>query len=405
MILMPRSFDRKRKMNEIDYLTGDKDIMNNMSGIGSWVPFDKRIIEFCGRLSEGLISRNETKKYPDLLTLAFWLRKSNIKKLRDGSKELTGSIGRGLSFHIAPGNIALSFAYSLMTGLLTGNTNIVRMPSRQFEQADIFCEVLNTILTGEPEIGKRICLIRYGHNKEITDMLSSMCHVRIIWGGDDTVNSIRKSQIPPRASEITFSNRFSVCLINSDIYLEEYDFAKTAHDFYLDTYLTDQNACSSPRIILWQGYRIKEARDKFWESLYAELDVYELADVTTVNKLLTFCKYAAENKCRMSVVHDNKIMRIEIDSLDESLPDHIGNSGFFYEYEISNINEVLKICRWDLQTLSYIGYNGKELKDFVMRNSPFGVDRIVPVGHTLDFSLIWDGRDIVREMTRYISYE
>lgn len=392
-------------MNQIEYIIGDEKRLERMPEVRAWKPFDERAVSFCGKLSAALLAVKDSRNYPDLLTLAFWLRRSNIQSIRRQYSDLTSHLGRGLVFHIAPGNVALSFAYSLATGLLTGNTNIIRMPSRKFEQADIFCEVLRKVSEKEPELAERICLIKYPHDKEITDKISSKCHTRIIWGGDNTVNTIRQSPIPPRATEITFANRFSVCLINADRYLSDYDPKKTAHDFYIDTYLTDQNACSSPRIVFWYGKKAEEAKKVFWDELWNEINWYPIAEVTIVNKLLTYCKYAAENKCRMIMEKDCRIMRVEIRSLDDAVLENIGNSGYFYEYTISDISEILKICTWELQTVSHIGFDADELRKLILSNAPDGVDRIVPVGHTMDFSLIWDGRDIVREMTRMISVQ
>lgn len=390
-------------MEHIQFVVGDQKILQQMTKLSAWRVFDERIINFCGQLSSALLKEREYMLYPDLVTLAFWLRKSNVKNIQKMYQNMDYHIGKGLVFHIAPGNVALSFAYSLATGLLTGNTNVIRMPSRNFEQADIFCRVLRNILIDEPEIAQRMCLIRYPHDKSITDELSLKCHMRIIWGGNETVNTIRKSPIPPRATEITFANRFSICLIDTDKYLMDYDPKKTAHGFYIDTYLSDQNACSSPRIIFWHGKRIDEAKRIFWNALYDEIREYNIAPVTIVDKLMTFCKFAAENPCKFIMAPDCKIMRIEIDKPRRMILDNIGNSGFFYECEITELDEILPICTWELQTLSYIGFDKVELSKFILSHAPDGVDRIVPVGSTMDFSLIWDGRDVVREMTREIA--
>lgn len=389
-------------MNQIEYIIGNEEILEQMPSVCAWRPFDERVIDFCGKMSEALLKDRRTRSYPDLLTLAFWLRKSSIKRISQDYSSMNKHLGRGLAFHIAPGNVALSFAYSLVTGLVTGNTNIIRLPSRKFEQADVFCEVLKEVLLGERELSQRICLIKYPHDKSITDLLSSKCHTRIIWGGDNTVNTIRQSPIQPRTTEITFANRFSVCIINSENYLADYNPQKTAHDFYIDTYLSDQNACSSPRIIFWSGTKIEEAKGVFWKALHDEIQDYDMAPVTTVDKLLTFCKYAAVEECKLSVETDLRIMRVELESLGQNVLDNMGNSGFFYEYNISDISEILPICGWNLQTLSYIGCDETQLRELILLNAPDGVDRIVPVGKTMDFGFIWDGRDVIREMTREI---
>ena len=218
-------------MEQIDYITGNNELLEKMDILKAWKPFEEQVIHFLDQLSKELLKIKDTQRYSDLVSLAFWLRKSNMERIKRNYADLTSHLGRGLVFHIAPGNMALSFAYSLATGLLTGNTNIIRLPSRKFEQAEIFCDTLNTILKSNNEISERICLIKYPHDKEITDMLSIKCHTRIIWGGDNTVNAIRQSPLRPRATEITFANRYSVCVINADKYLEDYNAKKTAHDF------------------------------------------------------------------------------------------------------------------------------------------------------------------------------
>ena len=38
----------------------------------------------------------------------------------------------------------------------------------------------------------------------------------------------------------------------------------------------------------------------------------------------------------------------------------------------------------------------------LMSAGVFGVDRIVQIGHALDFSLIWDGMDLIAQMSREI---
>ena len=91
-------------------------------------------------------------------------------------------------FHIAPSNVPINFAYSLISGLLAGNKNIVRLPTKDFEQINIIIDALDQIYeTGKyPKISNQIILIRYDADlEEITESLSSACSVRVIWGGDE----------------------------------------------------------------------------------------------------------------------------------------------------------------------------------------------------------------------------
>ena len=52
--------------------------------------------------------------------------------------------------------------------------------------------------------------------------------------------------------------------------------------------------------------------------------------------------------------------------------------------------------------MSYYGFQLKELKSLVQTIRPKGIDRIVPVGRTMDFSLYWDGKDLINSFSRII---
>lgn len=91
-------------------------------------------------------------------------------------------LGRGIAFHIVPTNVAVSFAYSLFAGLMTGNANVVRLPSKSFVQVDIIFQALNQAVKYYVAIRELICLMQYGHAPEINHALSTMCQVRMIGG-------------------------------------------------------------------------------------------------------------------------------------------------------------------------------------------------------------------------------
>ena len=81
----------------------------------------------------------------------------------------------------------------------------MRAPSRPFEQTGIICRAIQTILarTSFRILQNYIALIRYERDDELTAHFSGLCDVRIIWGGDDTIQEIRRIPIPTRAFDIT----------------------------------------------------------------------------------------------------------------------------------------------------------------------------------------------------------
>ncbi|MDR0764107.1 MAG: hypothetical protein LBE65_00745 [Synergistaceae bacterium] len=387
----------------MDFAVGSAAVLEGMPALPAMRAFVERIIAFLNTLSGKLLKIPNAKRFPDVIAFAFWCRKVNLLKLKEQYDDLDRRLGRGVAFHIAPSNVPVNFAYSTVVGMLAGNANIVRLPSKKFEQTEIICDTVRGIQ--QPEIASRLCLVRYAHRQEITDSLSSICASRVIWGGDSTIARVRESPLPPRANEIAFADRFSICLVNADKYIAEYDPQKTAREFYNDTYLTDQNACTSPRIIVWFGRERDKAKKIFWDALSERLSGYEPQPMQTINKLSALYRFAASADCKLLKADDCKIMRVTVNQLDNNVLNNLESSGYFYEYNAESLDEILPVCTRKCQTLSYIGFDSAELQAFILSNAPSGIDRIVSAGKTMNFALVWDGVDLIRTLSRQIASE
>ena len=70
-------------LSKIDYLAGSLDTIELMKKAPSKEPFSDEILEFLNLISRELMDSKETRSYPDLVTLGFWLRKSNITNLKE----------------------------------------------------------------------------------------------------------------------------------------------------------------------------------------------------------------------------------------------------------------------------------------------------------------------------------
>ena len=73
------------------------------------------------------------------------------------------------------------------------------------------------------------------------------------------------------------------------------------------------------------------------------------------------------------------------------------------EYAAETLDGLIPVVKRKYQTLSYLGLEPEALRRFVRENALWGVDRIAPVGHTMDFALTWDGYDLIRTLSRRIS--
>ncbi len=401
---MRQNFDEEI-LDQVSYLSGSKDLACILPAIPVRQPFEERAVAFLDAVSRILMTDQEAKRFSDVITFAFWIRRASILKLRDCFEE-AGSLrlGRGVIFHIAPSNVPVNFAYSLVAGFLAGNANIVRIPTKEFEQVRIIVCAWNRVLEKFEDMKPYSLFVRYGREKEINDFFSSIADVRIVWGGDATIAELRKSPLPPRSGEITFADRYSLAVIDADYYLEQTERTKAAEDFYNDTFLTDQNACTSPRIVIWSGNRIGEAKAEFWKHLHCLVkERYVIQPIQSVNKLTSACLIAAQLPgCRVIKEQDRLITRIAVPRISRDLMEYRDNSGYFFEYDCADIMELKELCdNKRCQTIAYIG--DKDVVLPLIRAGVRGIDRVVPVGKTMDFDLIWDGYNLPALLTRTVT--
>ncbi len=391
-------------MKDLEYLVGDDKIHRQVSE-----PYNNEVINFLSDISDELDNEKYYKSYSDIKTLSFFCRKANLLNLKKRSNNIDNKprLGLGLVFHITPSNIPTNFFYSLIFGLINGNSNIVKVPSKNFEQISIICKVLKKLLSKKhKKIKNFVKIVRYNDNDEYTKKISSFCDARIIWGSDKTVENVRKFALQPRSIELTFPDRYSMSLINANEF-SKLNFEKKqllVHRFYNDTFVADQNACSSPQLILWVGNKIKKSKSIFWSLLSNLVEKkYDLSEMAAVEKYTELCKKIITDKnIKGFKNYSNNVFTTSLKKIDSEISSYRGKWGFFYEYETKNLNILNTITSKKIQTLTYFGIAKDHLRKFIIKNKLSGIDRIVPIGQGLEINFFWDGYDINKILTRVI---
>ncbi len=387
---------------DIKYLVGSSKFDHS-----PFEPFSPKIVNFLDDFSKELNLIKNINEYPDLKSLAFWCRNKNISKLKKEFNKNKNRIGLGLVFHITPSNIPTNFVYSLIFGLITGNSNVVKVPTNNFEQINMVCKIIKKLLKKKYLfLKKKITIVKYQKDNIFTEELSKICNARVIWGGDQTINNVRKYFIKERTKDISFADRYSLCILNAEKIkkLNNFELKNLVRRFYNDTYIVDQNACSSPHLILWIGKSIKSIKEKFWNTLYDLVkEKYKFSESASIEKYADLCRYSIDAKDIENVKkHENLIYRISLKNINDNNHNYRGKWGLFFEHNPKDINQIKKIINEKYQTLTYFGLNKVFLKKFVLENKLKGIDRIVPLGQSLDIGFIWDGHDILRELSRII---
>ena len=389
--------------NDIEFLVGDMTVLKKMQSVPVLPMFSQQAVDFLAALSQALFKDERTKRNTDIMSYAYWIRRSSIENIKKKHKDYKNRLGRGVAFHIAPSNVPVNFAVSMTSSVLAGNATLIKLSNKQFEQVDIIVEIMNDLLNHEFLFMRPyFCLIRYNHSDEITQELSDICDVRIVWGGNGTVDAIRKAILPPRAVEMTFADRHSLAIINADVYLKSNP-EEVAKWFYTDTYYTDQNACSSPRLIVWMGKQIEKAKLLFWDHLNKiVIKKYEMKPIQAVDKYASACMLAMKQSGVRFNFDNNYVMRVEVNRLTKDLMKYKNGGGFFFEYDATDISDILPILDKQCQTISVLGIDKKVVKDLIFSSGVKGGDRIVQMGQTMGLEFIWDGYKMIEQMTRFV---
>ena len=387
-------------MNGVDYPLGSENVVDTPLRV-----FDTDVCAFIAELSSELLKSPASRAMPDLAALAFWGRRASLQKMAHEFDKISNRLGRGVCFHIAPSNIPINFAFSYLFALLAGNANIVRLPSKDFPQIDALCTIIGRVIRKYPEVEKRTAFVRYPRNSEITAAFCARADVRMIWGGDNTIAMVKALPASPRCVDVAFADRYSLALLDGKAVLKAKDtqLQRLVENFYNDTFLMDQNACSSPQVLLWQ-HDDEAGRERFWNAVdsYARKK-YILQDAVAVDKYTALCEEAISNPALKSATRKtNLIYRVELKTLTSDLMEHRGHGGFFYEYSLKNWEELFSVVTEKFQTVTCFGVDKEAFCEAVVAARLRGIDRIVPVGKAMDIGVFWDGHDLVRELSRIV---
>ena len=376
-------------------------------------PFSPSVLSFLEELSAH-IRRSETFRLErDIRAFGFWCRRSHLMSFQKKYNQDRDRLGKGLIFHIAPSNIDTMFAYSLVIGLLAGNSNIVRL-SERMGPAGRQLKALIEETVRKPEYGNEQKMIRFLEYKrsdtEKTRGYSAACDVRMIWGGNRTIEQIRRFPLKARALEYTFADRRSLLLLSAEkmAELKEESIRDLAHRFYMDTYEMDQRACSSPSLVVWLGEESEDKRsrvmDRWWKTVFEEAKAYDLAPFKVSRKYENLCRDAMKNLNVEKISgYANLLYVIHLKSLPQDSYACSGEFGTFYECEIGKLNELSGFLSEQIQTLTYFGFEAGKLKNFILENRLRGVDRVVPMGQAMTMDLTWDGINLIDGLSRKIN--
>jgi hypothetical protein len=371
-------------------------------------PFDPARVDFSDAVSRAIFGHPRARAFPETIALAFWLRRSAVMQLAERFTGLEAAcairVPRGLVFHLPPTNVDTLFVYSLMVSFLVGNLNVVRVSSgRRPEPVGLLCEVLRDV-AAETGFADELAVVSYGHEPEPTAAFSRAADVRVVWGGDESVARIRAVPLGPGAHELTFGDRFSFAVARPRAVLD--DLPGVAERLFNDAYWFDQMGCSSPRLLVWvgSGAEVDAARRALYAALadVVEARGYGLEPGAAIAKLTFAYGALIDRPVTRLEQAGNGLSVLELADLEGFDRSHPG-AGLFFEARVDALADLAPFVTRKDQTMTAHGFSAEELTTFARSLHGRGIDRIVAFGEALSFGSLWDGYDLLAELTRVVT--
>ena len=376
-------------------------------------PFDPGTMDLCAALSERFMRLRE---HPEVVALGFWMRPAAITRMRaDFEASIPPNqlaVPRGLAFQVTPANVDTLFVYSWVLSLLVGNANIIRLSSNSTPVRTRMLEAIATVLRDATmaEHAQRNRFVLTDHDETTLRVLSAGCDVRVVWGGDATVEHFRRFPIPVRGRDVVFPDRHSLAVLDAAAVaaLDEAALASLAERFFDDAFWFDQGACSSPRLLLWRAARDADDTERAVRRFHdAVLETtrrrgYTVETGMALNKMVFASDVAARFEGVRIESTSNEATWVRLVSVDDYDRENCGGGLFFEVVSHDLAMDLSGLVASRDQTVTTFGLAREELRGLAQRINGRGVDRFVPVGRALAFDETWDGSDLLAEFSRRV---
>lgn len=369
---------------------------------------DDRCVDALSSVSRTL--RRTTNAPPAWQALAYWLREAPLRSALDQMRIATPPdrhrVPRGIIFHVPPTNVDTMAIYTWALACLAGNGSIVRISTRATGATKELVAAVMEALDRHPGVKSSVRFVTYGHEDDITREFSR-ADLRMLWGGDSSVQSLKRVPSDPRSLDLPFVDRFSLAAFKASAILSAPSEAlrEVVHGLWNDAYWFDQMGCSSPRCLVFVGNDSEagEAEQTLLDALadYASRRGYLIPPSAVMEKFVSAVELLGEGRAataRFVSPHVTSALLVS-----GELPRQTPGGGFFSTIRTPLLRNLADdLIRKD-QTLTHFGFAKEELTELVEACRSRTPDRIVPVGAALAFDFVWDGINLLDLMTRTVT--
>jgi hypothetical protein len=181
---------------------------------------------------------------------------------------------------------------------------------------------------------------------------------------------------------------------------------RLAERLFNDAYWFDQLACSSPRLLVWVGEapEVDAARDLLFSELARVVGAkgYKVQPGAAIAKLTFMYGALIDRPIERVYQVGNELLVMGLKDLSGFDRTHPG-AGLFFDARVDSLSDLVTFVSRRDQTLTAHGFSAEELTAFARSLHGRGIDRIVEFGEALTFGSLWDGYDLLAELTRTVN--
>lgn len=312
----------------------------------------------------------------------------------------------GVLTHITASNSPINPILSMLDGLITGNINIVKMPSMKNPFAE---KLIWLLLNKNKELIPYIHILEFSSsNKEFLRDIVSIADCVVVWGSDKALKSI-KHLVSHNQKLVTWGHKISFAYVSENSVKNEEHLKLICKDICI----SNQLACNAPQCILVET-KSKDDLKEFSERLsvcmesiskkypLAKPDIHEQSEITTQIMLAKAGEVFKEN----FVIQDKENNWCIIADYKSKLkPSPLFRTVFVIPVKREKISECIDQFREYLQT-AIISCLNSELMEIQSSLIQLGVLRICSPGnsHSGYVGEPHDGKYTLREYVKRVRF-
>lgn len=352
---------------------------------------------------------------PGVAFLAAFLRRDNLEKLV--SRELKSIepllefssvsdrkslrlVPQGLVCHWIAGNVPLLGMFSWAVSMLLGNSNVIRLSSRQGNFVGPLLELLSTLSPAARAIAEETLVVSFDRdNRQAHELMSQAADVRVAWGAQEAVEAIRSLPARWGCEDIAFGPRVSLAVVDP----------AEMHGTLLDRLTTDiiyfdQMACSSPQVLYVKGERHEPAVQNFLAAFEKSLDrqtqaiprhPLDFAETYQIQLDRTRVLLSGGDLCR------DESTRWTMALVKEPRTELVCTNRFLQVITFRHLDEIYPWIPRNVQTI-ILALGEPDAAEFSEQAAFRGVCRFPRPGEGNHFDNPWDGVPLVSRLTRSI---